>query len=67
MLVLKPAHLFLNNLQIPYDDQDSYVVINHAALFTSTKFSHLLSRPNVKRFNFVTIEDLIIKEGESPA
>ncbi|KAJ0966108.1 hypothetical protein J5N97_027246 [Dioscorea zingiberensis] len=63
MLVRKPAHLFLDELQIPYDDQDSYVVIKHAALFTSTILSRVLARPNVKLFNAVAAEDLIVKEG----
>ncbi|XP_008809851.1 thiamine thiazole synthase 1, chloroplastic-like [Phoenix dactylifera] len=63
MVVRKPAHLFLNELGIPYDEQDSYVVIKHAALFTSTIMSRLLARPNVKLFNAVAVEDLIVKEG----
>ncbi|XP_008803216.2 thiamine thiazole synthase 2, chloroplastic-like [Phoenix dactylifera] len=63
MVVRKPAHLFLDELGIPYDEQDSYVVIKHAALFTSTIMSRLLARPNVKLFNAVAAEDLIVKEG----
>ncbi|EHA8589115.1 thiamine thiazole synthase, chloroplastic [Cocos nucifera] len=63
MVVRKPAHLFLDELGIPYDEQDTYVVIKHAALFTSTIMSRLLARPNVKLFNAVAAEDLIVKEG----
>ncbi|KAJ0983234.1 hypothetical protein J5N97_011489 [Dioscorea zingiberensis] len=63
MLVRKPAHHFLDELQIPYDEQETYVVIKHAALFTSTILSRLLARPNVKLFNAVAAEDLIVKEG----
>ena len=63
MVVRKPAHLFLNELGIDYDEQDNYVVIKHAALFTSTIMSKLLARPNVKLFNAVAAEDLIIKGG----
>ncbi|KAM0952291.1 putative thiazole biosynthetic enzyme Thi4 family, FAD/NAD(P)-binding domain superfamily [Dioscorea sansibarensis] len=63
MIVRKPAHLFLDELQIPYDEQENYVVIKHAALFTSTILSHILARPNVKLFNAVAAEDLIVKEG----
>nr|XP_043639987.1 thiamine thiazole synthase, chloroplastic-like [Erigeron canadensis] len=63
MVVRKPAHLFLDELEIEYDEQDDYVVIKHAALFTSTIMSKLLARPNVKLFNAVAAEDLIIKEG----
>ncbi|MCA2146154.1 sulfide-dependent adenosine diphosphate thiazole synthase [Citrobacter portucalensis] len=61
MVVRKPAHLFLDELGIDYDEQDNYVVIKHAALFTSTIMSKLLARPNVKLFNAVAAEDLIVK------
>ncbi|KAG9145562.1 hypothetical protein Leryth_024422 [Lithospermum erythrorhizon] len=63
MIVRKPAHKFLDELEIEYDEQDNYVVIKHAALFTSTIMSKLLARPNVKLFNAVAAEDLIVKEG----
>ncbi|GJW38649.1 thiamine thiazole synthase, chloroplastic-like protein [Tanacetum coccineum] len=63
MVVRKPAHHFLDELEIEYDEQEDYVVIKHAALFTSTIMSKLLARPNVKLFNAVAAEDLIIQEG----
>ncbi|KAI7727253.1 hypothetical protein M8C21_033381 [Ambrosia artemisiifolia] len=63
MVVRKPAHHFLDELEIEYDEQEDYVVIKHAALFTSTIISKLLARPNVKLFNAVAAEDLIIKGG----
>ncbi|XP_022870067.1 thiamine thiazole synthase 2, chloroplastic [Olea europaea var. sylvestris] len=63
MVVRKPAHKFLDELEIEYDEQDDYVVIKHAALFTSTIMSKLLVRPNVKLFNAVAAEDLIVKGG----
>ncbi|KAI5084443.1 hypothetical protein GOP47_0000612 [Adiantum capillus-veneris] len=63
MIVRKPAHLFLDEIGVPYDEKDTYVVIKHAALFTSTIMSKLLARPNVKLFNAVAAEDLIIKEN----
>ncbi|CAN6464280.1 unnamed protein product [Victoria cruziana] len=63
MVVRKPAHLFLDELGVAYDEQDNYVVIKHAALFTSTIMSKLLARPNVKLFNAVAAEDLIVKGG----
>ncbi|KAK2434561.1 thiamine thiazole synthase, chloroplastic [Trifolium repens] len=62
-VVRKPAHHFLDELEIEYDEQDDYVVIKHAALFTSTIMSKLLARPNVKLFNAVAAEDLIVKNG----
>ncbi|GAB2284652.1 triosephosphate isomerase [Dionaea muscipula] len=63
MVVRKPAHLFLDELEIEYDEKDTFVVIKHAALFTSTIMSKLLARPNVKLFNAVAVEDLIVKKG----
>ncbi|KAL8032807.1 hypothetical protein ABFX02_13G120800 [Erythranthe guttata] len=63
MVVRKPAHKFLDELEIEYDEQDNYVVIKHAALFTSTIMSKLLAKPNVKLFNAVAAEDLIVKGG----
>ena len=63
MVVRKPAHHFLDELEIEYDEQEDYVVIKHAALFTSTIMSKVLARPNVKLFNAVAAEDLIIKGG----
>ncbi|KAM7492674.1 hypothetical protein LguiA_035595 [Lonicera macranthoides] len=56
MVVRKPAHLLLDEFEIEYDEQDDYVVIKHAALFTSTIISKLLSRPNVKLCNAVAAE-----------
>ncbi|KAI4333817.1 hypothetical protein L6164_018578 [Bauhinia variegata] len=64
MVVRKPAHLFLDELGVKYDEQDNYVVIKHAALFTSTIMSKLLARKNVKLFNAVAVEDLIVKNGK---
>lgn len=63
MVVRKPAHRFLDEIGVAYDELENYVVIKHAALFTSTIMSKLLARPNVKLFNAVAAEDLIIKEG----
>ncbi|KAL8162572.1 hypothetical protein V2J09_014061 [Rumex salicifolius] len=63
MIVRKPAHRFLDELEVEYDEQEHYVVIKHAALFTSTIMSKLLARPNVKLFNAVAAEDLIVKDG----
>uniref|UniRef100_A0A2P2IVZ2 cysteine-dependent adenosine diphosphate thiazole synthase n=1 Tax=Rhizophora mucronata TaxID=61149 RepID=A0A2P2IVZ2_RHIMU len=63
MVVRKPAHGFLDELGVEYDEQENYVVVKHAALFTSTIMSKLLARPNVKLFNAVAAEDLIVKGG----
>ncbi|KAL5133368.1 Thiamine thiazole synthase 2, chloroplastic [Glycine soja] len=63
MVVCKPAHLFLDELDVVYDEQEDYIVIKHTALFTSTIMSKILVRPNVKLFNAVVAKDLIMKEG----
>ncbi|EEH41896.2 hypothetical protein PAAG_03817 [Paracoccidioides lutzii Pb01] len=47
----KPADRFLDDLGIPYEQEPSnpnLVVIEHAALFTSTLLSKVLSFPNIK-------------------
>ncbi|KAK8961386.1 hypothetical protein KSP40_PGU006153 [Platanthera guangdongensis] len=64
MVVRKPAHLFLDEIGVPYDDNhEAYVVVRHAALFTSTIMARVLARPNVKLFNAVAVEDLIVRQG----
>lgn len=64
MLVHKLAHQFLDELGVKYDKQEHYVIIKHAALFMSTVMSQLLAWPNVKLFNAVAAEDLILKGGK---
>ncbi|CAO3648382.1 unnamed protein product [Mucor fragilis] len=64
MVVRKPADKFLDELEIPYEEKENYVVVKHAALFTSTILSKLLMRPNVKLFNATAVEDLIVKNGK---
>lgn len=62
MCVRKPAHKMLDELEIPYDDEGNFVVIKHAAQFTSTLLSKVLAAPNIKLFNATAAEDLIIKD-----
>nr|CAA57779.1 nmt2 [Schizosaccharomyces pombe] len=64
MVVRKPADLFLNEIGVPYEDEGDYVVVKHAALFTSTVMARTLALPNVKLFNATAVEDLIVKEGK---
>ncbi|AGO09853.1 AaceriAAL137Wp [[Ashbya] aceris (nom. inval.)] len=61
MIMRKPTHLFLDELEIPYEDEGDYVVVKHAALFTSTVLSKVLQFPNVKLFNATAVEDLVTK------
>jgi len=65
MVIRKPAHNLLNELQIPYEDEGDYVVVKHAALFTSTLLSKVLQMPNIKLFNATAAEDLIVREDTS--
>lgn len=64
MVVRKPAHTLLDEIECPYEDEGTHVVVKHAALFTSTILSKILAMPNVKLFNATCAEDLIIKEDE---
>eukprot|EP01136_Pigoraptor_vietnamica_P022137 Opistho-1_new@72966 len=63
MVVRKPADALLDELEIPYEDKGSFVVVGHAALFTSAILSALLRRPNVRLFNATAVEDLVIRNG----
>lgn len=42
MVVRKPAHTILDELEVPYEDEGDFVVIKHASLFTSTILSKVL-------------------------
>jgi len=62
MVMRKPADAFLRELGVPYEEEgENYVVVKHAALFTSTVLSKVLSFPNVKLFNATAVEDLITR------
>ncbi|KAJ3011041.1 UNVERIFIED_CONTAM: thiamine metabolism- protein, partial [Siphonaria sp. JEL0065] len=60
MIIRKPAHTLLK-LEIPYEDEEDYVVVKHTALFTSTVLSKTLLLPNVRVFNATAAEDLVIR------
>ena len=62
MVVRKPADEFLDELEVPYDDKGDYVVVKHAALFMSSVLRKALLAPNVKLFNAVAVEDLLVKQ-----
>merc|ERR1739848_446803 len=63
MVVRKPAHHFLNELGLDYEERENYVVLKHAAQYTSTVMSKVLDAPNVKLFNATCAEDLIVKDN----
>ncbi|ORY28925.1 thiazole biosynthetic enzyme [Rhizoclosmatium globosum] len=65
MVIRKPAHTLLDELEIPYEDEGDYVVVKHAALFTSTVLSKTLLLPNVRMFNATAAEDLVIRHDKS--
>jgi len=65
MCIRKPAHKFLDELEIPYEDEGAFVVVKHAALVTSTLLSKVVAAPNVKLFNATAVEDLIVKPDEN--
>jgi cysteine-dependent adenosine diphosphate thiazole synthase len=62
MIMRKPADAFLRDIGVPYEDEGNYVVVKHAALFTSTILSKVVALPNVKLFNATSVEDLITRE-----
>lgn len=61
MIMRKPADAFLREVGVEYEEEGSYVVVKHAALFTSTLLSKVLAMPNIKLFNATTVEDLITR------
>ncbi|KAK2736767.1 thiamine metabolism- protein [Myotisia sp. PD_48] len=64
MVLRKPANRFLDDIGVPYEEEPSnpnVVVIKHAALFTSTLLSKVLSFPNIKLFNATCVEDLVTR------
>jgi cysteine-dependent adenosine diphosphate thiazole synthase len=61
-VIRKPADGFLKQLGIEYEDEGGFVVVKHAALFTSTLLSKVLAKPNVILLNATAVEDLIIHE-----
>jgi thiamine thiazole synthase len=64
MVFRKPADRFLDDLGVSYEEDPSnsnVVVVKHAALFTSTLLSKVLSFPNIKLFNATCVEDLITR------
>jgi len=65
MVMRKPADAFLNDLGVPFEDEGDYVVVKHAALFTSTLLSKVLSFPNIKLFNATAVEDLITRPTDN--
>ncbi|KAK4143086.1 thiazole biosynthetic enzyme [Dichotomopilus funicola] len=64
MVMRKPADVFLREIGVPFDDEGDYVVVKHAALFTSTVLSRVLAMDNVKMFNATTVEDLITRPSD---
>ncbi|KAJ5123656.1 hypothetical protein N7448_009753 [Penicillium atrosanguineum] len=64
MILRRPADAFLAELGVPFEEEPTnpnFVVVKHAALFTSTLLSKVLSFPNVKLFNATCVEDLITR------
>ncbi|MCJ1474154.1 thiamine metabolism- protein [Lambiella insularis] len=61
MVIRKPGDAFLRDLNIPYEDEGTFVVVKHAALFTATLLARVLQFPNIKLFNATAVEDLITR------
>lgn len=68
MVMRKPADAFLRDVGVEYEDEgpeSDFVVVKHAALFTSTLLSKVLQFPNVKLFNATAVEDLITRKTDN--
>ena len=71
MVVRKPAHEFLVELDIPFEEDvdnngkhgNNFVVVPHAAIFTSTLLSKVLRNPNLKLFNAMAVDNLVMHVG----
>ncbi|ELR08851.1 thiamine metabolism- protein [Pseudogymnoascus destructans] len=63
MVMRKPADAFLTDLGVEFEDEGDFVVVKHAALFTSTLLSRVLQFPNIKLFNATCVEDLITRNA----
>ncbi|KYK61002.1 hypothetical protein DCS_02142 [Drechmeria coniospora] len=64
MVMRKPADAFLREVGVPYEDEGNFVVVKHAALFTSTLLAKVLAMPNMKLFNATCVEDLITRPAD---
>ncbi|EFW98890.1 thiazole biosynthetic enzyme [Grosmannia clavigera kw1407] len=64
MVMRKPADVFLREVGVAYEDEGDFVVVRHAAIFTSTVLSKVLQFPNVKLFNATAVEDLITRKTD---
>lgn len=53
----------MTEIGVPFEDEGNFVVVKHAALFTSTVLSKVLQFPNIKLFNATTVEDLITRRA----
>lgn len=62
MVMRKPADAFLREVGVPFEDEGDFVVVRHAAIFTSTMLARVLLFPNVKLFNATAVEDLITRK-----
>jgi cysteine-dependent adenosine diphosphate thiazole synthase len=59
-VVCKPADHFLTELDVPFEDKDNFVLIKHAALFTSTILLKVLRMLNEVMFNVTVVGDLVV-------
>ncbi len=64
MVLRKPADVFLRDVGVPFEDEGDYVVVKHAALFTSAILERVVRSEGVKLFNATAVEDLITRPAE---
>ena len=65
MVVDRPANEFLDELGVPYEEEEDFVVVKHAALFTSTLLSKVLSQVNHAVFHSFTGHNILINSSNA--
>ncbi|ODV69651.1 Thi4-domain-containing protein [Hyphopichia burtonii NRRL Y-1933] len=65
LVARRPAEKFLEEIGVPYEEEENYVVVKHASLLISTLLSKVLQFPNIKLFNATAVEDLITRTDPS--
>jgi thiamine thiazole synthase len=63
----QPVDAFLINIGVPFEDDNNFVLVKHAALLMSPLMSQVLVMPNVNLFDDTIAEDLIAQPAGKDA
>ena len=64
MILRKPSHLFLEELDVEYEEHENFVVIRHAAALVSTLISKICQSKSVRIMNGASIEEISLRGDE---